>query len=651
MIYITGNSSGSAPSTTAFASRGLTSYTQSQVSKVPLLGKPTQNQLAFSGYKDNIEAFLYATSIKKKVLVSAGHFPIPEDYRPSIPLPLPATVFKLARKPNAEQLKRLKDGLDKFGLGEVQLGKGDPSFTITAPTYKHLANTLPPLCQPRTGNVTGYSQLDSATTFLRVYQCIDLFCAVNTYSYKKGTDTGVDKQDNGGLHTVAEFRNQTQFWREGYGSKALKASVTQDVTERRRIGDDEEEDLTPHRSATTSMESGVYVAKPSPKPSSTSWGSPSEVPFKSGLLFPYFKGMLSPDSAQIREIVGRHFFRNLGSQKVNEKDAYKAFRTAIGDVATSDAGIILTHVLTGIDLALNTQTQLYLIFDDEVYLGFALLGEEFNVFCNGVWTAPLAAEELRDELQTLQTHDKTLDDLFARLRMCVDESGDVLTFEEDEARTMSGLADILAKMKVREEQDDVREVSQILSRLSFPASFKTFRPANLIWAIESLTLQKDQPFPNDVPFYIPPIGWKGIGEKEYKVLASFGPRGPSFRNSTRGVELNIAKHGEDDVFERRDEKGALVYDKFIVGEKVVIEAVKDWKEMVGKRSMRMEFVERQAGSRNHVFKGDNHRVIWDTLKAASQAGHFDRGDYRPDVAPKRSFAVAFGTGSLDDAEF
>jgi len=361
--------------------------------------------------------------------------------------------------------------------------------------------------------------------------------------------------------------------------------------------------------------------------------------------------MLSPDSAQIRQIVGQHFFRNLGSSTVNDKDAYKAFRASIADVSSSKAGIILSHVVTGVDLALNTQTQLFLIFDNEVYLGFALLGEEFSVFCNGVWTQPLDAIKLREELQTLQTHDKTLEDLISRLRLCVDDSGDSLAFEDDHARTMSGLADILAKIKVRDDYDDVKDISQILARLSFPTSYKTFRPANLKWVVESLTLQKDQPFPDDVPFHIPLQGWKDIDKKEYKVLASFGPRGPSFRGSPRGVELNIAKFGEEDIFERRNENGGLVYDKLVVGEKVVREAVKDWKELVSKRSMRMEFAERQAGSRNHVFKAENLKTIWDALKAASQAGCFDRQDVVVDAAPKRSYVVAFGTGSLDDIEF
>jgi len=48
---------------------------------------------------------------------------------------------------------------------------------------------------------------------------------------------------------------------------------------------EEEKDLTPDRQGLVQLQDVVHVAKPSPLPSSTNFGPPSEVPFVSGLLF------------------------------------------------------------------------------------------------------------------------------------------------------------------------------------------------------------------------------------------------------------------------------------------------------------------------------------------------------------------------------
>jgi hypothetical protein len=653
MIYIASEVRNNAPATSAFVAKGLTDFTQGRIRDITLFGKPTIVQVAYSGYKDNIEAFLYATATGKKVSTNTGHFPIPHTYVPSVPLPYPQTIFRLAKKPNGDQLKKIKEGLEKYGLSEIQLGKGDPSFIVHHPTFSHLIQSLPSISLPRTGNVEATAQLEASTAITRIYQCIDLFLATNTYSYKKGGNDGKWTLDTKSeIGSSMELRVGASFYRPGFDKDTPIAESVQ-VGEKRKVDDAEDFDLTPHRPYHVPLGSSVFVAKPSPHKSRSSWGTPSSVPNKPGLLFPYFAGMLAADTPGLREIISEHFFRNLGSATIDARAAYKDLRTSIGTVGTTSAGILLTHVLKGVQLALQTQTQLYLLFDNNLYLGFCLLGEEFSIFAHGKWWNPLEAKELRNELKALRTHDKSLEDLVSQLRKCTDHEGDLITVKKDQIDTCSGLADILARIKVDDNEDPVvEEVSEILARLNFPTTFKTFSISSLTWAIDQLTFQRDQPFPGDIPFHIPLRGWTGLETKTYKVLASFGTRGPSFRNA-RGTEVNIPKPGELDKMEQKDEKGKYVREELIVGEKVISEAVKDWESLRVTRSVRMDFAERARGSRNHIFRRTNGlNEIWTKLKDAAAASLIGDVEY---IAPvreaKRPVDIAFGTGSFDDVVF
>jgi hypothetical protein len=653
MIYIASEVRNNAPATSAFIAKGLTDYTQGRIRDIIVIGKPTAVQIAFSGYKDNIEAFLYAAAIKQKVITTAGHFPIPADYVPDVPLSLPQTIFRLSKKPNADQLKKIKDGLEKYGLEEVQLGKGDPSYVLRNPSFLHLSRSLPAICLPRTGTVEGSAQLEASTAILRIYQCVDLFLAVNTYSYKRGNDEGKwGLEKKGEVGNSMELRVGGYYYRTGYG-KDTPAADSINAGDKRRIDDDETEDLTPHRIGTIPVGTSVLVAKPSPFRSHQSWGTPSSVPNKSGLLFPYFQGMLASDTPGLRELVSSHFFRNLGSRTVDARDSFSHLRNVIGTVGSTHAGIQLSHVMKGIDLAMQTQTQLYLLFDGTMYLGFCLLGEEFSIFAHGKWHEPLAAKDLKQELRTLRTHDKSLEDLIEQLKRCTNAGGDIIEKTKDDISSCTGLAAALAEIEVGPPDDlEMKEITRTLARLSLSTAYKTFSVSSITWAIDQLTFNRDVPFPEEIPFHIPLQGWKGIGDKTYQVLASFGTRGPSFRNS-KGTEVNIPKPGDLDKMEQKDEKGNFVRTEIIVGEKVIPEAVKDWEGLRMSRSMRMDFAERARGSRNHVFKRQNGlSEIWEKLKDAAAAGLLGDAEYVPPAREtKRSFDIAFGAGNFDDVEF
>jgi len=622
--------------------------TMGRISDVVCFGKADQNQVAFSGYKDNIEAFLHATAVGKKTSISAGHFPIPFDYIPTVPLPLPRTLFKLAKKPSPEFIVKMKEGLERFGITEVFVGKGDPSFVLDHPGYQSLMSNVRAISLPRGPVVEGVSQLESTILSLRLYQCIDLFLRTNTYSFKTETLKEWPANYLSEAASLGEARVNGYWYREGFDKDTKVAKRFEDDTPRREIDSEETEDFTPTMRGKIPLGHTVLIAKPSKKPATTSYGPPSDVPFESGILFPFFHGMLSGDTAGLRELVSRLFFRNLGEIGKDNRESFKEFRAGIGSLPTTFAGVILSHVMKGIDLALQTQTQLYLVIEEGTYHGFCLLGSLFSVFAHGSWHRPLEAEGLRTELNSIRSHKSSLVAIREVFGRCHDVNKDVILVENDELETSSDLADLLSRVSLKESEEDVVDELRVLLRsLSFSTRFRTFKPEHIAESIRMLTSTYDDPFPGEIPVFIS-SDWSKMGSKEYKVFASFGPRSFSFRNSV-GTEISIPKKDEEDPMKRRNEADKLVYPRILVGEKPISVCISEWASLKSRGMIRMDVQERAGGARNHVFSDKSKEVIWNALKEAKTDGYLGTG--KVEEARKRTADVAFGKADFDAIEW
>jgi len=635
--------------TIPFSQRGITNLSQSVLTEVLFSAVPHEKQFAYMGYKESIEAFIAATIFKRKILTSAPSCPIGTPHW-SVPLPLPPVVFQLKEKPSDKFLSDIKEKLDSRGLGSPAAGKGPPLFTLATPTIILLLKTLPPICQPRCLVIEGHAQMSSFMAIAPVYAAIDSFLATHTYEYKGKDEEYVSDEKSiqpGSLETLLEMRHGQNWFRPSWNAdKRRKASEKDYVPE--RVDDAEERDLSHSKAYMINPLASVYVAKPSPLPSSVNFGPSTQVPYKNGLLFPYFPGMLSADSAFLRQQISSLFLRNLGSETVTPRQAFKELCEVIGPFANTEAGVVMTHVLSGVRMALDSQSILYLIFNDNTYKGYCLLGEKFSVFCHGKWHEPLPAEKLRESLALVQTRKSSLDEIHGLLLGCVDTGGDTLIVEREKLESLSYLADCLAKVDITKEECPKDKLSEALAQCSFPSRFLTFKPVNIVNAVISLTDPTSPPLYDKHPFYIPVKGWSQINTHEYKVLACFGAKSFSFRNA-KGDEYRIpAKATDKDPLADTKEKGEPAK-KILVGEKPVRDAISDWRTFLDKGSLRMDLVERAGDQRLHAFVGKQKDEIWDCLKDLASSGKIVSSKDGEKKSEKRSFEVAFGNGKMDDA--
>lgn len=609
MIYICGTPSNIVGATRDFIARGIENATIGTVGATGIFAIPNEKQVAYDTYAANLEAFLCATGRKEKVLCHAPGYPFPEDYKITVPIRVPSTVAQFRKVPPEAVLRKIQEEAKGMEMEEL-VTKGGSVWLIRSPTIAFIKK-LRPVCAARGINITDASQMSSTFFLLPIYGYIDAFLATNTYSYKRAEYD--DREDLVRVMPL-EMRIANGWIRNGYGDKIPKACALADIktAKRRKISNDEVEDLTPQLGCVVSH-SVTSVAKPSLTPSSASWGRPNQVPYKRGILFPYFPGMLQPDTAFIRRIVHSRFLRLFGENMESIKENWMSFRDGLGAAATTQAGIELSHILAGVDLAMQSQTQTYLLFDNERYLGFVLLGGEFRVQYRGKWYEPNSEEDLKKELATLYTHEAAVEMLVEALARCKVGGGDMAVIGKDDLSSPEKVLDVLAKVDTEEEDAAVAEVRRLVTKLNFPGRYLTFKPTNITWAMDMLLQDTDTPL-EDQLLYIPSKDFDGIGERVFQVLAAFGPRSFSFIDG-KGEEVKVPAEKEDkDFFAERDEKEKLKNTRIIVYEKDLRTCVRDWKRLVETGKVQMLFSERAAASRAQVFKGDDLSLIWGALK-------------------------------------
>jgi hypothetical protein len=637
MIFLSSPASGSARPTLAYSQRGLTDITICRLSEIAVFGIARFVQAAYAGYRAAIDAFCCATQSKYTRSTNMTIFPIMAFHDFTIPIPFPRIICQLAKKPTDTFLKTFLEGLSRVNGRKIDAGKGNPVFVLDQPDYATYQK-IKPLMNSSSPQREGYAQMIAIEWAGVFISFIQSFLATNTYEFKLVPESDETK----GFGKSHRLGITGSFRRAGLTLEASKKMKLKDGGDAYANGgtktDDEPNDLTPNQGEYVLLTSSVLVAKPSPHPASNNYGPPSKVPNKGGLLFPYFEGMIAGDPRFLRQMASLYLVRCLSTKNLEEsKDNFKLLRDDIASFAYTASGLIVQHIMMGIHLALQTQTILFLIFE-EGYRGFTLLGQEFEVFFHGRWMKPLSASDLRKEVESIQTKKMDLGLLASLLAGCKDINGDNIIPDVERLSSRPYLGSLLAVIDTEKHEDTCKEITTILSRILPGADYFTFKPENITWALDSL-----HKLPEDIsgwPMYIPQTGWGHCGDDTYRVMACFGPRSFSFRNS-KGTEIVIPVAASDK--DPYDVKSENPLKKFIIYEKPILQCVQDMRDFRNKGSMRMDLAERAGPVRGQTYDIESRRKIWAHMKmTCAMPGFLTKGE--KSAEKKRTHETAFGTG-------
>lgn len=607
-----------------FTLRGLNNLAPAPLSSLPISGIPLEKQLAYSQYVDGLEYFIHATSKKAKTLISGN----PLGYlntNARLPLSAPPVQFTLQKEISTDKADQfvttLGSGSSKEKVGQTTIyssptineAKLETIIQVSSLHYNAGRDAITPIGLKAFNFLSG---------------CIAEFLKCHTYPafHSESPESIVEIFNLIGDYDGGASQYKTKDI--DLKTKSRMVRVTLPPADISMIeGDDDEGALQRENYELAQKSKGyieidgndsVSVAKPSPG-KELNFGSTTTVPFDSGNLFPYFDGLIQPDFVSLSNLVIRRFFRLLGATVQECQEMYSKLRRGLNSLATTKAGMALSHIALGIELALQTQGRCYCIFETDRYNGFVLLGARYAIFDGIKWHASELEDELQSDLTRLDPHANAVENLvskFIALTAAQVYTGPTVTKKTFEQP--SDLVEVFKGLKLEEvSQDDESELDRNIRCLNYMGkSYLAKDPGQIAGAIELLFSETAVKL--ERPTYIPSVR-VDLESRSFIVLSRFGPDAPSMWNE-RGQEF-VCSGRETTILTSGGKRKASEEDiyanmpvKILVTPKPIVIAVRDMDKIRDRGAIRIDLKERAGKYRSICIESEAMRKrMWKVL--------------------------------------
>jgi len=627
MVYIAAVSSG-ATNHPAFKQRAIPNYTAARPSDLLIVGVPHAREIAYAGYKDNIDIFVSATSRQHKIntftpgakinlsrSTISPSFP-PVDFIPGIALSSDQMNTLEAKFAGMEPVRRVIGKTTHLLLKKPNMALAE---NLVAGAMEHI--------NPTPDHITPKAFL--AGTYLT--HILTEFLSTQTYpAWKSKDDRREDEQILQQMETAFQIGSvKREACERAESSKKSRVEPEEDNGEDEDTSMDDEQPEFVYDIKWDSLRESVLVAKPSPLPYTFNYGGIADVPNFPGLAFPYFDRMLIPDNLTLRSILSTYFLRCLGDSRDEQRRVFKVLKLGLEQLARTRLGAEFMHVFIGIKLAIETQTRLFIVNVSGDYAGFVLLGARFSVLIDNEWHDAMEPEQLGEVVTAMSSHAKALNDLSRllsnmQLRTTPAIGGGKETIEPREIQSGHDLWAELQKRVIPE--DDYDNLTDALRMISFSRNYKTINAENVAWAVDMMVKDADIPVPTDSPLYVP-NAFTLLDDRLLKVLCTFGPDAFSFQNSSGSKYAITPASRSKDTNEEQSESGkGKVLPVVVVAIKGVLTALTDMRRTLKDKALTMDLRERAQKNRCIVFSGQQRDLVYSRLRVmvdstgAQQAG-------------------------------
>lgn len=631
-VYTARNTSPKEVSPPLFTIKGVKNKIPALLSSLGIFAHVLAVETAYAGYRACIEAFIFASSMGQGVVANAIAFPTFKP-RGRLPLALPELAFTLQQAlpmDKANKLAGMMEGGKVNKVGNMQV------FTADKLPIELFNNSI------MRGHAESFNppgeQVNPHGRSLAVFLLggIFEFLATHTYPAFRSNQTMSRDQYPAQIHTVLGKNH-------GVPSSYLTKSDTTPVTTMATysvshslpfVGTVEDTNMT---EAGTSSEKltfqdnvkfenvagfmtirgndPVIYAKPSPGRAANNFGSTTKIPESPGLVFPYFHGLIRPSAHDLLAYTTATFYRLFGTTGNECKERYQQFRHGAHSLSKTKLGMELTHILYMIRLALDTQTRLFLVIEDEVYKGAVLLGTGFNLHDGAKWVSP--EESVAKDLLLLDPTARALSELtrkFTEMKLNGNYSGPDLT--KDFLATPNKFIEVFKNLKIDNlDNAAVRELDSLFMGLNLRGDgFLPMNPQGVQQFVEEYFGSPD--FLLKLPTFIPSVR-APIETKEFALLSRFGPEAPSFWNE-KGQELPVVAGSSSSSKGKRKLDESDLYanmpKEFHITPKPLLVAVNDMKKVISKRAVKMDLKERARGYRTIGLVSESSiKSIWGVM--------------------------------------
>lgn len=143
-----------------------------------------------------------------------------------------------------------------------------------------------------------------------------------------------------------------------------------------------------------------------------------------GILFPYFNGMLTPDRDTTAHVFFLLFSKSIGEDNSIVDDVLSRIRKGLRELATTRAGMFLSHAYFGAELATRNGLMIQFLVDDSSYHGFILSGSNLrSVTFHRKQYRVGTEEEIKETVRGLNKHKAALVRILAIVKSVVGIDG------------------------------------------------------------------------------------------------------------------------------------------------------------------------------------------------------------------------------------
>jgi hypothetical protein len=616
-----------------FTLRGLDNYAPVPISQIGIHGVPLRRQLAYTQYAHNIASFLFATDAKKTITVTGQPLGTLQNNRRT-PIPSPPVHFTLKKGVNSDMSTKL---INALGPGASTATSGKTTIFQAPAIPNAIIDSIVNLCPPHFNCGRDAINPSGAMAFRFLNSVCESFLQTHSYpAFSEETEESLFE-----LNLL--LAGKTKYFLKKVKDKEGKETDAFDPNQYSRIlsdlaeevnGDtsmDVDENLLAKQLRETSGRiqstgnDAVLKAKPCPVPQ-TNIGTRAEAPNLPGILFPYFHGLIQPDAVFLHSTILTHFFQLCGATIQNCQEMFLILRRGCGSLSTTKEGMMITHLLKGIVLALESQSRCFMLFEANEYKGFILYGAQFVVFDSTKWVVPGSEEELRDAIIRLDPHEASVGHLvrvFGELKTQNQYTGPVVTsstFQEPKS-----LIDVFRGLNLAEVEDDViKEIDKYLRGLNYMGTgYWTRNPQTIVEALKIIASEGEVRL--ERPTYFPSIRLP-IHTKEYAALSKFGPESFSFWNE-RGSDISCKASESQTVSGGKRKAGEIdlyanMPQKILVTPKPLGVAVSDMTKVVSRGMIKIDLGERAGKYRNICVESEEMRkTMWRELVEVSRSAH------------------------------
>jgi hypothetical protein len=588
----------------AFTKKGLDGLTSGRLESIHHVGLAVEKQIAYDGYITNLPAFLHATVVQAKVSTSGQWFPIRTPLDKLIPIPFPPLAIS-SKQPfrNEEEKIQFKLSLGE-NVEELRSPKGI-SYVIRNPSATTLQALPYPSIDPFTPSTADATSLFGLRSYITTLKIISAFLATHSYPYRQSS---TDDHDRFGEDAAIAWPKGKCFYSnndeprgEGSGSCSKEQGMK---------GEDILGSISLAKGSFSSGRHAVFVAKPAPFRPEVNYGPPSAVPTFPGYVLPYFRGLIEPSKSTIIHVIRRFFLGCLAESNEKAGDAWYDWVRGVDKWYQTEAGRIVTHILFNIQTTLESQARMFLFIRSDEYLGSAILGYGSGIMVDGRFCAPETVEEVRKLSGGLDDHGMALGRIIGMINELRLEKGQMV-LEGSEITSSRRLHRFIVESP-RVGEEEMAELTELISKLSFEEKLWSVVVGNLVRALE--TLVTSDPVDINLPMYLDPTLVYNTS-RAHEVLSIFGPIAPSFVEAV-GTDHPIPKGAlADDPASTIDPaSGKRPLEAIYVSLKKIGVAVGDWQNVLKKRRIRQNSEKRDAGFRTLEFRGDMRDQIWQVLK-------------------------------------